>query len=223
MPIKKRNNRFNHFVGVILSLILISSCASEKTVSGVYYGKNNKYSGAPMQLTINADGSFTYITRSDIIHEEIRTGTWEVKRNKLLLDIYIKPLNQLRVESVFSNEIDGLRIKVIDSIYHEMLLGGQVKVNDLADTFVIWDDGVVINNVKTLDSLSVDFVGFNAKVTIPEKTHNDINLILDLNSIFNYVFRVHSKYRIRRKSLIPIFDKTKASRELKDEYHLVKK
>jgi len=176
MPIKKRNNRFNHFVGVILSLILISSCASEKTVSGVYYGKNNKYSGAPMQLTINADGSFTYITRSDIIHEEIRTGTWEVKRNKLLLDIYIKPLNQLRVESVFSNEIDGLRIKVIDSIYHEMLLGGQVKVNDLADTFVIWDDGVVINNVKTLDSLSVDFVGFNAKVTIPEKTHNDINI-----------------------------------------------
>lgn len=200
--VKKMNKCISYILLIFFCIVLVS-CGTKKKISGRYIceGSGNYFYTI---LDINSDSSFVYNRFLDFGGDEFQFGTWLIFQDTLVLIKPIQePINQFRIKSKYSDGIKGVKINVIDSVDGEKL-PCRLMINNLKKEYRIpFDSCLMLNDIHELDSIHVSWFSYEATAIIPNKKHNDINIVLDLESMEKYSSNP-SKYLIKRGYLIPL-------------------
>ena len=197
----------------VLFLVLTSACSTSKQVSvgeiyGKYYWRTTFVHDVFANIQINPDNTFEYNWTAGMLYGTT-VGTWELSKNKLVLNSERQPEKKKKIEKKFnlirhpSTNEDFLRIEVIDAEHKESLPFGVCSlINDsqLIEKVMADESGVCqLSKYKQAEKLSIKSVGYEeVEISLSHLTGNSYIVELIPNYELDYYeYFTNRKWRIK--------------------------
>lgn len=158
--------KYNLFI--IFFVFSLSSCINKKIIPGSYFDKSL---GHELVLEINLDTTFLYLCKGCMSWDSI-SGNWRLSNRKLTLNSFLSLENTC---SFFEEKIcdtcqDGIDIKVIDFESKADIQGAIIstfKQGNIFTKVTTNNKGIAVIKDQKIDSVRVDYVGFDSIVFTP--------------------------------------------------------
>lgn len=164
------------YIKLILILLFLSSCSTNKSVVGLY-GKCEKSYFACTQIELKSDNTFEYFIFYDVGGVNILKGNWKkISNDSISLNTFEQPTNPKTSYTGIENGSSVKKIKISDK-YGPIILAS-VSINDDNKWKVTDINGFVEFNESEINTISVISMGVKEKILVDNKNSDEIHIIV---------------------------------------------
>ena len=188
---------------LIIVLLSFYSCKSQDIIFGEY--KDSTFDTKHI-LRINSDSTFYFFWKSGLANDSIK-GKWRINKNKLILNSFItKHDTRSFHESIKCDTCNyGIYIKVVDfttknelqysnlTAFHKGMLVLEETTNN---------KGNVVINIEKVDSIKVEYIGFNSYTFVLNKLDNNLYYVNMMTEELNRKIVDNEIWKIKKNQLI---------------------
>ena len=191
------------YIKLILSLLLLSSCSTSKSVVGLY-GKYGKGYFACTQLELKSDNTFEYFIFYDVGGGNVLKGTWKkISKDTIVINTYKQPKYLKTTYSGETNQNLKGKIKIRISDKNGSLGFSNIYINDRTQIKVANSNGIAEFEVESIKNIEYGFLSQEEKIKIDNPKYNEIEILikdLDLNVIPEFI--TNEKIVVKRNKLL---------------------
>ena len=164
------------YIKLILILLFLSSCSTNKSVVGLY-GKCEKSYFACTQIELKSDNTFEYFIFYDVGGVNILKGNWKkISNDSISLNTFEQPTNPKTSYTGIENGSSTKKVKISDNNFTIILASVSVNNNNIWNTTDI--DGFVEFNDSEINSIYVISLGVKEKILVENKNLDEIHIIV---------------------------------------------
>ena len=175
-----------NYIKLILSLLFLSSCSTNKSVVGLY-GKCGKSYFACTQIELKADNTFEYFIFMDVGGGNVVKGNWEqISTDSIKLNTFEQPKNPSTTYSgkINPDRVDNVKITIQD--LELPLTAAFIVINNQNDGKAADVNGVVELKAKEIKTITYHYLGQKETIKIDNPNFNEIEITvrdLDFNAV----------------------------------------
>ncbi|MFD0990760.1 hypothetical protein ACFQ1R_11680 [Mariniflexile jejuense] len=174
------------YIKLILILLFLSSCSTNKSVVGLY-GKCGKNYFACTQIELKSDKTFEYFIFMDVGGGTVVKGNWEkTSTDSIKLNTFEQPKNPSTTYSgkINPDQIDDVKITIRD--LELPLAAAFIVINDQNEGKAADVNGIVELETQKIKTITYHYLGQKETIEIDNPNYNEIEIIvrdLDLNAV----------------------------------------
>lgn len=163
---------------LIILVFIFYSCTSQKIAHGVYF---ENWHDSYHSLKLNPDSTFIYTFKEGLLFDSI-SGKWRIVKSKLILNSFLsfKDTKSFLEYRICDTCHEGFNIKVIDfeskvdlqytslTAYNQGNVVSELATNEIGN--------VIIKN-QEVDSIKVDYVGYDSFTFMPNYNADSLIII----------------------------------------------
>jgi len=178
------------YINLILSLLLCASCATNKSVVGLY-GKCEYGYLACTQIELKPDKTFEYFIYMDVGGGIVVKGNWEqISSDSIILNTFDQPVNTYTTYKgkVNPDRTDFIKIKIAD--FEQPLAGAYIVWNNQNEGTAADENGVVEVKTQEIKTITYHYLGKEETIEIDNPNFNEIEITvkdLELNAVLRYL------------------------------------
>ena len=188
---------------LIILILIFCSCTSQKVIHGVY---SENWYDTYHSISLNPDKTFNFIFKEGLLFDSI-SGNWSVSKNKLILNssLTIHDTKSFLEERKCDTCQKGINICVVDfKSKNEMqyVSISAFKQEKIITEVATNENGNAIIKNQEVDSINVDFVGYNSFTFVPSNDYNKIFVInMKLEELKRYVM-TNEVWKIKKDRIV---------------------
>ncbi|WP_405569027.1 hypothetical protein [Winogradskyella sp. Asnod2-B02-A] len=174
------------YIKLILILLFLSSCSTNKSVIGLY-GKCEKSYFACTQIELKSDKTFEYFIFMDVGGGNVVKGNWEqISTDSIKLNTFEQPKNPSTTYSgkINPDRIENVKIKIRD--LELPLAAAFIVANDQNSGKAADVNGIAELETQEIKTITYHYLGQKETIEIDNPNYNEIEIIvrdLDLNAV----------------------------------------
>lgn len=174
------------YIKLILILLFLSSCSTNKSVVGLY-GKCGKSYFACTQIELKSDKTFEYFIFMDVGGGTVVKGNWEqISTDSIKLNTFEQPKNPSTTYSgkINPDRIDDVKITIRD--LELPLAAAFIVINDQNKGKAADVNGIAELETQKIKTITYHYLGQKETIEIDNPNYNEIEIIvrdLDLNAV----------------------------------------
>jgi hypothetical protein len=174
------------YIKLILILLFLSSCSTNKSVVGLY-GKCGKSYFACTQIELKSDNTFQYFIFYDVGGGSLLKGTWKrISNDTVVMNTYNQPeFPKTTYVGKINPDLNGeIKIQITDK--NGSLGYASVEINDKKQGKATDENGVAKFKTDSIKNIHYNFLGQNETIEIDNPKYNEIEITvrdLDLNAV----------------------------------------
>ncbi|MFS4484383.1 hypothetical protein ACKGJY_15295 [Hyunsoonleella sp. 2307UL5-6] len=174
------------YIKLILILLFLSSCSTNKSVVGLY-GKCGKSYFACTQIELKSDKTFEYFIFMDVGGGTVVKGNWEqISTDSIKLNTFEQPKNP---STTYSGKINPDRIENVKITIRDLelpLAAAFIVINDQNEGKAADVNGIAELEAQKIKTITYHYLGQKETIEIDNPNYNEIEIIvrdLDLNAV----------------------------------------
>ena len=174
------------YIKLILILLFLSSCSTNKSVVGLY-GKCEKSYFACTQIELKADNTFEYFIFMDVGGGTVVKGNWEqISTDSIKLNTFEQPKNP---STTYSGKINPDRMDKVKITIQDLelpLAAAFIVVNSQNEGKAADVNGVVELKAQEIKTITYHYLGQKETIKIDNPNFNEIEITvrdLDINAV----------------------------------------
>ena len=189
------------YIKLILILLFLSSCSTNKSVVGLY-GKCGKSYFACTQIELKSDNTFEYFIFYDVGGGNVLKGTWKrISNDTIVINTYNQPeFPKTTYVGKINPDLNGeIKVRIIDK--NGSLGYASVEINDKKQGKATDENGVAKFKADSIKNVHYNFLGQNETIEIDNPKYNEIEIRikdLDINAIPEYITDYKIAYKRNR-------------------------
>ena len=174
------------YIKLILILLFLSSCSTNKSVVGLY-GKCGKSYFACTQIELKSDKTFEYFIFMDVGGGTVVKGNWEqISKDSIKLNTFEQRKNP---STTYSGKINPDRIENVKITIRDLelpLAAAFIVINNQNEGKAADVNGIAELKAQEIKTITYHYLGQKETIKIDNPNFNEIEIIvrdLDLNAV----------------------------------------